>query len=84
MPTVTYEKGCLTFKGASALCGFSSDEQICETAVTCGLSSDLGQCQINCEMGTTVECYAEADVACLAQAACAGDCTAMEACGFIL
>jgi hypothetical protein len=84
VPNVMYEKGCLTFQGASALCGFSSDETICELAVSCGQSPDLGQCQINCEMGTTVNCYAEADVACLAQAACAADCDALEACGFIL
>jgi hypothetical protein len=84
VPNVEYENGCLTFQGASTLCGFSSDDVICELAVRCGLSSDLSQCQINCEMGTTIECYAEADVACLAQAACAADCDAMEACGFIL
>jgi hypothetical protein len=84
IPDVTYEKGCLTFQGASALCGFSSDDTICELSVMCGLSTDLGQCRINCEMGTTIECYAEADVACLAQAACAADCDALEACGFIL
>ena len=76
--------GCLTFDGASALCGFSSNGSICETSLTCGSSTDEGQCQINCEMGTTVNCYEAGDVQCLVDAACADDCNALAACGWIL
>ncbi|MBZ0119704.1 MAG: hypothetical protein K8H88_22135 [Sandaracinaceae bacterium] len=73
--------GCLTFAGASTICGFSSDDRICALSVSCGSSTDDGQCKINCEMGTTVRCYREADVTCLEAAA---DCTALAACGWIL
>jgi len=75
---------CLTFDGASSLCGFSSDDSICEFAVACGASDDLGQCKINCEMGVTVVCNTEADVDCLIDAMCSDDCGAIAGCGFIL
>lgn len=78
------EPSCLTFGGASALCGFESDDSICTFSVGCGASFDLGQCQINCEMGTTVACYEQADADCLIAAMCADDCAALVACGFIL
>lgn len=78
------EPSCLTFGGASDLCGFESDDSICEFSVGCGASTDLGQCQINCEMGTTVQCYALADADCIIAAMCADDCAALTACGFIL
>lgn len=75
---------CLTFAGASSLCGFSSDDSICEFAVACGASDELGQCKINCEMGVTVVCNSAMDVDCLIAAMCNDDCGAIAACGFIL
>jgi hypothetical protein len=78
------EPSCLTFAGASDVCGFESDGSICTFSVGCGASTDMGQCQINCEMGTTVNCYAQSDVDCIIAAMCADDCTALTACGFIL
>ncbi|MDI3284494.1 hypothetical protein [Polyangium sp. 15x6] len=78
------DMGCLTYTGAAALCGFPSDGTACELAVSCMASTDEGQCNINCEMGTTIKCYKEADVQCLVSAVCAGDCDALKACGFVL
>jgi hypothetical protein len=77
-------RGCLTFMGASVLCGFESDDATCAMSVGCDLSSDDSQCKINCEMGTTVNCYTVEDVDCLVQATCAASCEALSACGFIL
>jgi hypothetical protein len=77
-------KGCLTFGGASRLCGFSSDGSICEFALECGLSESTSQCGINCEMGTTVMCYTRESVACLRSAASTFNCSAASECGFIL
>ena len=78
------KRGCLTFMGASRLCGFSSDDTICAFSVECGTSSDMGQCGINCEMGTTVMCYTTEHVACLQNPAADLDCAALESCGWIL
>jgi hypothetical protein len=78
------DAGCLTFAGASKICGFSSDDAICKLSVSCGSSTDDGQCKINCEMGTTVKCYMAADVKCLEDALTAKSCTALKACGWIL
>jgi hypothetical protein len=76
--------GCVTYAGAAALCGFASDESICAFAVSCGRTDDVGQCKINCEMGSTFECYEAADVACLRAAKKAGDCDALAKCRWVL
>lgn len=78
------DAGCLTFAGASKICGFSSDDSVCAYSVTCGSSSDDGQCKINCEMGTTVKCYTAADVKCLEDAVKARSCSALKACNWVL
>lgn len=78
------DAGCLTFAGASKICGFSSDDAICKLSVSCGSSTDDGQCKINCEMGTTVKCYMAPDVQCLENALAAKSCSALKACGWIL
>jgi len=78
------DAGCLTFAGASKICGFMSDDSVCAYSVTCGSSTDDGQCKINCEMGTTVKCYTAADVKCLEDAVKAKSCTALKACNWIL
>jgi len=79
------EQGCLLYSSASKLCGFSSDEAVCAYwHDTCGENNDIGQCKIDCEMGTTIQCYTEADVLCLLNAVEAQDCVAMEACGWII
>jgi len=75
------DAGCLTFASASELCGFQSDGGICGFSVGCSNSTNMGQCQIDCEMGTTVKCYSAKDVDCLRQAAAARSCTALTACG---
>ncbi len=76
---------CLTYEGASRVCGVSSDEAICTFAVSCGGSGgDVGQCQINCEMGTTIGCETTEMVACVLSAFCGADCDALTACGFVL
>lgn len=77
-------EGCLTFGGASQLCGFSSDGTICSFALECGLAESTSQCGINCEMGTTVMCYTREHVACLRSAAMTFNCSAAAECGFIL
>jgi hypothetical protein len=76
--------GCVTYAGAGALCGFKSDEAICAFAVSCGRTDDVGQCKINCEMASTIECYEAADAACLRAATKAGDCDALATCRWIL
>ncbi len=78
------DAGCLTFAGASKICGFMSDDAVCAYSVTCGSSTDDGQCKINCEMGTTVKCYTAADVKCLEDAVKAKSCSALKACNWIL
>jgi hypothetical protein len=85
-PTGAFDgNGCLTFASASEICGFNSDGEICAFAVGCGASADEGQCKINCEMGTTVNCYHQEDIDCLhAAAQCDDDCAALPACGWIL
>src|SRR5690606_7676620 len=77
-------KGCVTYAGAGALCGFASDESICAFAVSCGRTDAVGQCKINCEMATTSECYEATDVACLRAAVKAGACDALAQCRWIL
>lgn len=77
------QNGCLTFEGASQICGFNSDEAVCNFALSCELSSSLSQCKINCEMGTAVRCYTQADVLCIAQAFQAESCSALSACEWI-
>lgn len=75
---------CLDNASANVFCGFGSDGAICEFSVGCAISSDLGQCQINCEQGSASYCNDEAAVACVVDAFCAGDCAALSACPFIL
>ena len=77
------QNGCLTFGSASDLCGFGSDDSACALQLSCH-GGDDGQCKINCEMGTTVKCYKQADVDCLAHAVAAHDCAALDACAWIL
>ena len=78
------DQGCLTFDGASALCGSASDNSICDTSVGCGTSTEES-CMINCEYGTNENCYTQADVQCLVDAAsCRTDCDALAACGFLI
>lgn len=83
-PGPTGEPGCLDTASANAFCGFGSDEAICNFSVGCGVSTDLGQCQINCEQGSSSFCNDEAAVQCVVDAYCADDCTALDACTFIL
>ncbi len=78
------EPSCLDVPSANAFCGFGSDEAICSFSVACGVSSDLGQCQINCEQGSSSFCNDEAAVQCVVDAYCADDCAALSACTFIL
>jgi hypothetical protein len=75
---------CLTFESASALCGFSSGNEVCDFAVACGITSDVGQCQINCEQGSASFCNSPEMVDCLIASVCAEDCDAAAACGVIL
>ena len=77
------ENGCLTYASASKLCGFDSDDSVCAQKLSCE-GGDDGQCKINCEMGTTVNCYKLADVECLLSAVAAHDCAALAACHWIL
>lgn len=57
---------------------------MCDCAVQCGTSSDLGQCQINCEQGSSSFCNGPTAVACVVDALCTDDCAALAACNFIL
>lgn len=83
-PGAGMEAECLTFESASSFCGFSSDDAVCNFAVQCGTTTDLGQCQINCEQGSSSFCNGPADVDCVVAALCADDCAALAACDFIL
>jgi hypothetical protein len=80
----TGEPECLDVPSANAFCGFGSDEAICTFSVECGNSKDLGQCQINCEQGSSSFCNDPAAVACVVDAFCSEDCDALAACPFIL
>ncbi|GAC1572060.1 MAG: hypothetical protein NVS3B20_03990 [Polyangiales bacterium] len=80
----SYDAGCLTFAGASEVCGTKSDHTICAFSVGCKSSSSDGQCSINCEMGASVGCYSAANVKCLRDAVAAKSCTALKACNWIL
>jgi len=58
---------------------------ICTLSTSCGTSSDVGQCKINCEMGSIYgNCYSPADVACVRNAASASSCSSLSACGWTL
>lgn len=83
-PIETNAQGCITFKGAASHCGGKSDRSICTFAVECGISKDFGSCTINCEMRTTLECYAQDDAQCQADAVAAGSCEALRACAWRL
>jgi hypothetical protein len=83
-PGPTNEPGCLTTESANTFCGFGSDEVICNFAVSCGMTKNLGQCQINCEQGSSSFCNDEAAVDCVVSAVCSDDCDALAACTFIL
>jgi hypothetical protein len=83
IPTTFNDAGCLTFGGAQTFCGTNSNDRICQMAVDCSLSTDLSQCQINCEMGTMIECYGFNDVACVQMALSANNCTQLAGCGWI-
>lgn len=76
----TNDAGCLTYAAAAEVCGFKSDESVCNFALGCGATTNLGQCKINCEMQSTVTCFAPADAACLLAAVSAKSCTALKAC----
>lgn len=78
------DKGCLTFDGASRVCGAKSDGKVCAQAESCGVITDANQCSINCEMGTSVQCYQQEDVDCIVQATCAGSCDALKSCNWAL
>lgn len=76
----TTDAGCLAWAAAEQVCGVDSDEEVCELAVSCGASSDLGTCKINCEMQTTVNCFSNADAQCLIDAVKAKSCSKLSAC----
>ncbi|HEY4223206.1 MAG TPA: hypothetical protein VGO62_17735 [Myxococcota bacterium] len=76
--------GCVTFAGASSVCGGASTGDVCAFSLGCGHSDSLDQCSINCEMAATVTCYKDVDVACLEDATNAADCTALAQCAWIL
>jgi len=79
------DAGCLTYDGATTLCGDGSAGTICAFSVQCGTSTNAGQCGINCSMGAGFsKCYVAKDVACLQSAMKAQDCTAFRTCGWIL
>ena len=79
----TFDKNdCLDWDGASNLCGFNSDDSVCELVVACGMVGDLSQCGIDCEMMTTVACFDLATVECVMAATCADDCEALAACNY--
>lgn len=77
--------GCLTFDSASEICGFDSDEAICEFAVGCGFSTDtVGQCKINCEQGSSSFCNDMTKTTCVIDSFCTQDCAKLATCDFIL
>jgi hypothetical protein len=79
------DAGCLTYEGATTLCGDGSSGTICAFSVQCGTSTSASQCGINCSMGAGYsKCYAAKDVLCLQNTMKAQDCTAFSACGWIL
>ena len=76
----TNDAGCLAWEAAEQVCGVDSDETVCELAVSCGTTADVGTCKINCEMQTTINCYSNADAKCLLDAAKAKSCSKLSAC----
>jgi hypothetical protein len=80
-PAMDYdENGCLSYDGATLLCGAGSDGEICGLAATCRDDGNAGQCSIDCEMSSTVGCIDEAAVDCVWQAKVDGDCDALADC----
>lgn len=76
----TNDAGCLTYAAAQQVCGFNSDGSVCKFAAQCGAATDVGQCKINCEMQSTITCFAAVDALCLLNALNAKACTAISAC----
>ena len=75
------ESGCLTYAGASALCGAKSDGSVCALAATCREDGNASQCSIDCEMSPTgLGCIEEPAVECVVQALAADDCPALAEC----
>jgi hypothetical protein len=78
------DAGCLAWAAAERVCGVESDETVCELAVSCGATKDVGTCKINCEMQTTVNCYSNADAKCLLDAAKSKSCAKLATCNWKL
>lgn len=78
-PSPAYDgDGCLTFASAQEICGSASNDLACTAVAACSLSTQ-SQCQIDCEMATTL-CIDSVSVdACLA--AIDGSCADLSACG---
>ena len=74
------ENGCLTFAGASALCGAASDDSVCGLAATCRPDGDESQCNIDCEMSPTVGCLDQAAIDCVLDATAKGACQDLAGC----
>ncbi len=73
------DAGCLTYAAAETVCGFKSDGVICDFSFKCGAPSK-SQCQINCEMASTVSCLSNDDAQCLRAAVKVPSCAALAAC----
>ncbi|OGQ89168.1 MAG: hypothetical protein A2289_04105 [Deltaproteobacteria bacterium RIFOXYA12_FULL_58_15] len=81
LPDLEYDtNSCLTFAGASELCGAASDGDICQLAATCRYDTNASQCSIDCEMSTTVGCLDLTDVECVWTAFQSQNCDAMGEC----
>ena len=76
----TDDAGCLTYAAAQEVCGFGSDGTICKFAFGCGATTAADQCQINCEMQSTITCFHTADAQCLVDATKSKSCAALSAC----
>lgn len=74
------DEGCLTYGGASALCGAASDKSVCALAATCRPDGDTGQCSIDCEMSPSVGCLDQAAIDCVLDATAAGVCEDLANC----
>ena len=75
------DAGCVTGEAVSSICGTHSNDRICKLAIMCGVDDNDGQCKINCEQGTSINCYSEASAECLVNAM---DCASLKACNWIL
>lgn len=80
----TDDEGCLTYAAAQQVCGSASDGAVCDHALDCGATTNAGECSINCEMWSTVECFTPADAKCLLDAAASKSCGALEKCAWKL